>query len=364
MKPALNPAGNIEGLQVLRAVAALMVVVYHARLSVPGSSGWPPFGASGVDIFFVISGFVMAYTTAKLSTPAPFDERLAAAGRFIRKRAIRVVPLYWLALIWTSRREVARGIVGKDLVKDFFFIPHPNAVYHGWLAPTLQQGWTLNYEAFFYVLFAAAMLLGTAKIRGLLCCLAALAVAGYWLSLIGWPVNDDSAAGIVRRFYGDNIILEFGYGVMIERAVYGRFASGWPRWVSWLGLALGFILIALGHDVWPRALTEGVPAALIVWTGIQAFAGTRSPVLELLGAASYSIYLFHWASFGPVKPLAAALAGMSEGSLKVALLMCAHIAMALFAGLALHLLIEKPFMRWASRRFADKPTKLPAVSSA
>ena len=168
-KPALNPAGNIEGIQILRAVAALMVVLHHARLSVPGSDAWPSFGAAGVDIFFVISGFVMAYTTSIVSS-RPVAEvastgLLAKAGKFLRKRVVRVVPLYWLALLWTSRRDLMHAHIGTDLVKDFLFLPHPNNVFHSWLAPTLQQGWTLNYEAFFYILFAVAILFGAARNR-------------------------------------------------------------------------------------------------------------------------------------------------------------------------------------------------------
>ncbi len=63
--PDFRP-GTIEGLQILRAVAALMVVVYHARYAIPGGDAWPGFGEAGVDVFFVISGFVMAHTTRHL----------------------------------------------------------------------------------------------------------------------------------------------------------------------------------------------------------------------------------------------------------------------------------------------------------
>jgi peptidoglycan/LPS O-acetylase OafA/YrhL len=364
MKPSVNPSGNIEGLQVLRAVAALMVVMHHARLSVPGGGGWPSFGASGVDIFFVISGFVMAYTTAEQT--GSLGARLRSAGRFLRKRAVRIVPLYWLALLWTARKDLLQGRFDSDLAADFFFVPHPNAMFHSWLTPTLQQGWTLNYEAFFYVLFAVAILFGSARIGVLLGALAALAAAGWALAAIGWPADIDSAAGIARRFYGHDIVLEFGYGVLLERlaARRGTVPLPVPRPAAWIALVLGFILIAFGHDLPPRALMEGVPAALIVWAGIQAFAGVRAPVLELLGAASYSIYLFHWASFGAVKPIAAALARMPDGLLKVNLLMAVHFAIALAAGLAIHVAIEKPFMRWATRRFADRSGRVPAVLSA
>jgi exopolysaccharide production protein ExoZ len=363
MNMAVHPTGNIEGLQVLRAVAALMVVMHHARLSVAGSSGWPSFGEAGVDIFFVISGFVMSYTTRARIVAATAD-RLQAAAVFLRKRALRVVPLYWLALLWTSRRDLADWHLDADLAKDALFLPHPNAVYRGWLAPTLQQGWTLNYEAFFYILFAASMLAGSARIRVVLGALVAFVLAGWAATLAGWPSDIDSGAGIARRFYGDNIVLEFGYGVCIERALLARPPRQRPRWMWWTVVLAGFVLLALGHAHAPRGLMQGLPAALIVWAGIQACAGLRAPVLALLGAASYSIYLFHWASFGAVKPLAAALQSMPTSPAKVALLMAAHFAVALLTGLAIHVVLEKPFMRWATRRFGGRAAKMPAVASA
>ena len=364
MKIAVNPSGNIEGLQVLRAVAALMVVLHHARLSVPGSDGWPSFGEAGVDIFFVISGFVMAYTTTSFSDDAPMQGRLRGAGMFLRRRVIRVVPLYWLALLWTSRRALLHGQYSTDLVKDFFFIPHPNGVFHTWLAPTLQQGWTLNYEAFFYLLFGAAILFGSRRMLVLLAALLGCVLVAYGLSAAGWPADPDSAAGIARRFYGDSIILEFGYGVLLQQWMATRRAPSWPRWVFWLVAALGLAAVALGHGLGLRGVIEGLPATLIVWASIQACAGRRMPIFELLGAASYSIYLFHWASFGGVKPLAGALSSMPDGQAKVALLMGAHFAIALLAGLVIHVLIEKPFTRWATRKFGGRAHRVPAVLSA
>ena len=363
MKTPVNPSGNIEGIQVLRAIAALMVVMHHARLSVPHSEAWPGFGDTGVDIFFVISGFVMSYTTALAPSGQPMRERLAAIGTFVRKRAIRIVPLYWIALLWTARRELAHGQVGMDLAKDFFFIPHPNAVYHGWLAPTLQQGWTLNYEVFFYVLFACAMLCAAARTRVLLAALATLVVGGFVASRLGWPADPDSALGIARRFYGENIILEFGYGVILERLIRRAGTLPASRGAAWLVGAFAFACLAWFHNIWPRGVVEGLPAAVVVWMGIRACVGLRSKVLELLGAASYSIYLFHWASFGAVKPLAAALASTPDGPGKVALLIAAHFAVALTAGIAIHLLVEKPLLRFATRRF-DGARKLPAAASA
>jgi peptidoglycan/LPS O-acetylase OafA/YrhL len=214
-------------------------------------------------------------------------------------------------------------------------------------------------------LFGATILSGSRRILLLLGALVTCVVVACGLTMVGWPADIDSAAGIARRFYGDNIILEFGYGVLLQRLMMSTSAEPrLQRWHFWLLAALGFAGLALGHGLGVRGVLEGLPAALIVWAGIQACAGRRMPVFELLGAASYSIYLFHWASFGAVKPLATMLAGSPNGPAKVALLIAAHFTVALVAGLAIHVAIEKPFTRWATRKFGGRTHKVPAVLSA
>src|SRR6516162_6435510 len=99
---AENPF-RIDGIQYLRAVAALMVVAHHARHYFPQGDQWSTFGSRGVDIFFVISGFVMAHSTQGYRADA---NRRFQSERFLAKRFIRVVPLYWLALLWTSKRHL------------------------------------------------------------------------------------------------------------------------------------------------------------------------------------------------------------------------------------------------------------------
>ena len=100
---------TIDGIQYLRAVAALMVVMFHSRLTTFGSDTWPTFGHSGVDIFFVISGFVMAYATKDINPNLNFNNRLSNTYEFLRKRFIRIFPLYFLGLIWVSRRDVFKA---------------------------------------------------------------------------------------------------------------------------------------------------------------------------------------------------------------------------------------------------------------
>ncbi|MEO7027698.1 MAG: acyltransferase, partial [Caulobacteraceae bacterium] len=137
-------------IQYLRALAALAVVLYHA---LQWRSGGFDVGRAGVDVFFVISGFVLWRATSRHRvTPLTF---LAA-------RASRVMPLYWLAtlavvasaLVWPQFLPQVRPGWGH-LLLSLAFIPHFDP--RGLPFPTLPPGWSLDYEAGFYILFAIAL---------------------------------------------------------------------------------------------------------------------------------------------------------------------------------------------------------------
>src|SRR5262249_55839896 len=136
------------------AVAALLVVFNHSRQFAGFESAIDTtVGHAGVDIFFVISGFVMAVTAGRANYPA---------GVFLQRRIIRIVPLYWAATFFTAGLLlIAPGLFRDNVVtlKHFllslFFIPHvsPDSAHD--LSPLIKIGWTLNFEMFFYVVFAA-----------------------------------------------------------------------------------------------------------------------------------------------------------------------------------------------------------------
>jgi exopolysaccharide production protein ExoZ len=363
------PGGTIEGIQWLRAIAALMVVTFHARYSVQGSDAWPTFGAAGVDIFFIISGFVMAHTTRRLDDESGPEQRLGMGGDFLRKRLARVVPLYWVALLWTARRELMQDGASVDLVKDALFFPRLNGSYPDMLWPVIIQGWTLNYEMFFYALFALSMLCGRRRLLVLLGGLLMLVALGLLANTSDTSLTADDWTGAARRFYMDNILLEFGFGVLLQKFVSHSRQPDWPRGVYMLFALLGFVLLAVGQDRWPRAVTQGLPALLIVWASLAACRGLRSRILEKLADASYAIYLFHWASFGAVKPMAAWLGGLGafsgrSSTVQVTVLMLLHIVVAVFSGLLVHAAIERPLLRVSQHvlglRPAGSPTRVPA----
>jgi exopolysaccharide production protein ExoZ len=151
---------KLIAIQYLRAVAAASVVLFHASTALferKGALIHFQVGTYGVDMFFVISGFIMAYT-ARTASVSPRD--------FVVRRAIRIVPVYFLlttltyvlALALPERFSTASGDI-PTYVTSIFFIPHFNPLLH-YIQPLLGQGWTLNAEIFFYLLFAIGLLLG------------------------------------------------------------------------------------------------------------------------------------------------------------------------------------------------------------
>lgn len=308
-------------LQYLRAAAAAAVVAFHTNWT------HSDIGAAGVDLFFIISGFVMAIVTERAITP----------GAFLLARAIRIVPLYWLctlALAVASRSDPWR------VIQSLAFWPHEDGKGNLW--PVLVPGWTLVYEAFFYLLMAA-MLIGPPRWRlpGMGALLALLVVAG--------RVWDPS--GPAGRTYSDPIMLEFLAGMLLHAAWRrGWVARGWPG-LALAGLGVGLLLLqaAWPAPLLPRVLLWGGPALLIVAGALGMEAGRILPrwrALSWLGDASYALYLTHGFVLHRVdtllKPLPAPVA--------VSLAMAACIAL----GLAVHQFVERPIGTWLRDRLRQR----------
>lgn len=274
-----------HSIQYLRGLAASMVVLTHVLQSAKLLMDYQFVGAAGVDIFFVISGFLMWSITSKANI---------SAAAFITDRVIRIVPLYWAVTLLLVGLAIATplyrdlDIAPAHVLKSLLFIPQYDAVSR--TLPVLFLGWTLNFEMAFYALFALA-LLAPRRYRGLI-------VAGplVILPLLGLYATPQQPIGL---FVTDPIILEFLGGVLL--AVFfaehrlANAACGWGL----LGAGLVALLAsALGTepDGWRRLLLWGLPASAIVAGAIGLERGGRLPrwlALERLGDASYSLYLTH-----------------------------------------------------------------------
>jgi exopolysaccharide production protein ExoZ len=300
----------VSSIQILRAVAALFIVIGHsqgAAQQLGALSGLPctpwspvPWGA-GVDIFFVISGFIIFYTSER------YEDALQGRRLFISHRLARIVPLYWLCTFLFLGLVVLKkslGFAQSDelpshlaILTSLLFFPFSNIPLPNGLAfPIYNLGWTLNYELFFYALLALCL----ARSRGqsvprilyAICCIAALGLI-FKPSLLPFS------------FWSQPIILEFGMGIGI--AVAFRRSVVLPLPVRFAMIVLGISLLLLCPFGQPgafegtnfndlsRVLMWGIPAALIVAGAALGpdIKGAWSSPFVALGNASYSLYLLH-----------------------------------------------------------------------
>src|SRR5204862_3852509 len=156
---ARSDSSEVLSVQYLRAVAALLVVFHHAR-QFPGfkDAVGTGVGSAGVDMFFVISGFVMAVTAGRRNYPA---------FRFLARRGLRIIPLYWSMTLLSAVLAFALPSVFDDVaftwkhfLSSLLFIPHVSPYPPFNYSPLMKIGWTLNFEMFFYLIFAALMVFG------------------------------------------------------------------------------------------------------------------------------------------------------------------------------------------------------------
>jgi exopolysaccharide production protein ExoZ len=334
--PASAP--NLRAIQYLRGLAALSIVVYHATQWTGRSVD---LFSAGVDVFFVVSGFIMWRTT---------EDGRTGPGRFLAKRAVRIVPLYWLitlgltaaALIAPARFSDQQPTVPHVLM-SLAFIPHINP--RGEPFPLLQLGWTLNYEAIFYLLFAIALALPRAwRLRFLAFVLVSGAIGGFM----------DPPAYVLLL---NPLLLEFLAGVLLAAGL-GK-GRGPGRSLGWLLLGLGaagFAGLALVHPTWDawRPLFWGPPAFLLVAGAvcIEADGGVpRLPPLGLMGDASYSTYLTH--------PLTLGAFAMTAG-VRSPLLFVLAVLLSQAVGIGCWRFVERPMME-GLRRLLPRTGKTPVA---
>lgn len=340
--------GSIEGVQYLRGIAALMVVFFHSRSYFTDIAAWTGVGARGVDLFFVISGFIMAYSTRHVDRSSSIARESLI---FLAKRIIRIVPLYWIALLWTSGPYWIHWLAAAtspidvllnpnpDLIaiaKDFFFIPHLSIDEDevGEIFPVLIQGWTLNYEMFFYGLFALSMFFGRYRLFAASLVLITLVLTGKFHKFT-------DVAGLV---YTASILIEFVFGMMVFY-VYTKTQHLTFERVPLIVLGVvGFLLLNSGSSVNDKYVLA-VAASIIVLVFIHAFRGIHSRPLRLLGDASYSIYLFHPAAFQLTRWFIGYIGLDRQGFLNILSIVFMQVVTALIVGIVIYYLIEKPMLR-------------------
>jgi exopolysaccharide production protein ExoZ len=345
--PSLPPTRHtILSIQYLRAAAALAVTWSH----IGGHAGLNArTGAAGVDVFFVISGFIIWTVTA---------QRAQSPGRFMLDRLTRVAPPYMLltAAIYLAAITVPASFPNMRVtlahaLLSAAFIPHTDP--YGARFPLVIPGWTLNYEIFFYLVFAAAMTVPRRLRLG-----AAIALLG-GLVLAGLVAP---AAGPALGLARNPLLLEFAAGLWLGRARQ-RGALPGARW-GWAALAAGLASLAAWQvcahappDAW-RALAWGGPAVLITLGAVTIEHHGRLPRLRaalLLGDASFSLYL--------VNVFATAAIWRLLGGLPLPVTCTAALAACVLAAAAFRRVVEIPATALA-RRLAHRrsPARTPRLA--
>ncbi len=339
----MNQARGFGGIQGLRALAAAAVAFLHvvdeagALTGAPGQSPYRWIDAlpleAGVDLFFVISGFVMVW--------ASWDAfgQVRSVAPFVWRRVVRIVPLYWLLTAATVGVALAAPGAVSDGVRDgwayvaasFAFVPWRRM--DGFVQPVLRLGWTLEYEMLFYALVACALPLPRRlALPAVVAVLAGLAVAGQALAFTSAPL----------AFWTDPIVLEFAFGMAVAIA----YRRAWCRgWVGPAALAAALCCAAFAPEGTARVLVRGVPAALLVFCALSW--NTLPRWLVLLGDASYALYLVH-----PFPMRAIRVAFGRLHLVNVPLYLGATMAACVVLAVVLHRAVEQPVLRWGRRTVA------------
>jgi exopolysaccharide production protein ExoZ len=353
---------KLYNLQILRTMAASLVVVDHAYLTLihrglPLQQYTEPAilaGNLGVAAFFVISGLIMMRQSA---------DRFGAPGSwllFAQHRLVRIVPMYWIAtLVWFVAKQVWHNPTGHakaQILLSLFFIPDVYAE-NGVLQPILELGWTLNYEMSFYLLFTLCLLfrrrIGVALLVGV----------PFALIVVRWTLSNLGAAQVspaghplvaIRGFYTNSIIHLFALGVLLGFAEI-KFTAFWRR----IRLPISPALLMLAPTILIFAMPTvygNMRSGPLSWFAVLVVVlcslvaldrpGWFNRSLVLLGDASYSTYLFHlWALIWVLNPVLQRHASWTATPAHAAILAVICVICANILGLLIHLAVERPITR-------------------
>ena len=267
----------IDSIQILRLLAAFFVIIVHCEIS--------QVGAFAPDMFFVISGFIIMYTT---------DDK-SKITNFLPKRFLRLVPLYWIVTIFTycillikPQLSIMSEPTIEYLIKSLFFIPFVNS--KGLNFPITCVGWTLNYEVLFYILFFISMCISF-KYR-------------FWIVstitlLLFYSGKIFGTDNFYLTYWSDSVILDFIFGAFtyiiifnFEKILFSKFGKFFCLILfiaSWF-----WILGSFGNGI-ERGFRFGLPSAIIFLSSYVMFIDFKFPnFLVSIGNMSYSVYFIEY----------------------------------------------------------------------
>jgi peptidoglycan/LPS O-acetylase OafA/YrhL len=343
---------SIKSIQILRAIAAFMVAYLHST-GRGGVNLLPHIGAFGVDIFFIISGFVIAFIVTK------------DAKYFLIKRIIRIVPLYIIAtlimvLACILFPEKINKVVATvpAFIKSILFIPYKIKTKFEPTGPLLEQGWTLNSEMFFYVIMSLCILLVRNKKYIVMTCTGILVI----MIIVLNSINSDI---FIVGYYRNGLFPEFVYGILlfyvydyfkhkhkgyllVKNPVINMMVFGTIAIISF-GCLAGTVLSK--YNINNRNVYWGIPALFLVFSFLNmdkqikenAFVGFWLK----LGDASYALYIFH--TFIAMFFTRIVFVNMIAGNTSFAVSLILEIiimASTIFGSIVIYTILDKPIQNY------------------
>lgn len=290
----------LNHVHMLRGIAALLVVLFHALMycrKYVGTTSMHEFyefeslGAVGVDIFFIISGFIMVYVSYE-----KFGQKKASVDYLIR-RIIRIAPIYWMwTLFYVMLLVFIPSLFSENqfdithTIKSLLFIPSEHELT-GSTTPVIGPGWSLNFEMFFYYIFALFLLFPrNYLIPGLFFLFIGLSAVGYYFQ----PEN------FALQVYTNTLLIEFLFGCFIGVLYKTRTELNLFTCYLFIVIGIAWLKSSIFYGTPDyldenRFITWGIGAAFLVtgFTFMEKKYEVKSGLLYALGESSYSIYLTH-----------------------------------------------------------------------
>lgn len=353
-----NAVEIVAGIQVLRAVAVLVVTICHAQFEVSRIGELPAavpaatldgLAGFGVQLFFVISGFVMVYSSEPL-----FGTR-RGLFIFLERRLVRIVPLYWIVTtiylaLTLLVEKFDKGYPFSFVLASYMFVPaaRPDGV----IEPLVGQGWSLNYEMLFYFVFALTV-----------CNVRRVSVAMVTVVLVAAVATGQMVHQLpfVISVWTSPLLLYFIFGMWIGLAYREGLSLTLVQGLGLIGI--GCVLLFVEFYWAPENAVFGIavwaiPALIVAGASLPkpSLKGPFWSPVMVIGSASYALYLFHAI---PIRTLFL-LARWTGFDLERATLayVCAAVLISILLAIAIYYLVERPLLKTIRWRNAAKTSRL------
>lgn len=333
-------------LQIYRGIASLLVVIHHTYASFAHyhhlDNDLLQFlagvGKLGVDFFFVLSGFIIAYTTYQ------YRDNKSYLRKYIFNRVIRIYIPYLpigisMLLLYYLFPSVSNSDRSVSLLTSLFLIPHGN--------PALSVAWTLVFEMFFYIIYSLNFF--SRKLW--------YAILIFWISgIVGVAVLQVSPTNAFLKIIFNLYNLEFILGVFVAYLVRNHIFTRLDKWRLVIPGAVFLIFLLMKYyDVslfpFSQNLIFALAAAGFVWVGTVAFTKkiNEKNIWMMLGNSSYSLYLLH----NPLQSFLVRLVPSVNGQMMIMMEFLAVVFLCCVISYVYYLIFEKHLMNFVKKKFQN-----------